>query len=107
MLLEEFITSKLECALKEVTSESRADASQESTCALSLNDFSETSYQASIVCDGVELNSGLNTAYRQDAVARTKCEGETGEDLHVDGSEATMGDRTADGTSEGLSKLAL
>ena len=71
MLLEEFITSELEGALEEVTCKGWADTCQESTCALLCDDLTETSDQTSVVCDGVELDSGLDD---------------------IDGGETTVGD---------------
>jgi hypothetical protein len=62
-LLEEFISSKLECSLEEVTSESWANASPDSTETFLSNDFSESTYETTVVLDRVELYSGLDTIY--------------------------------------------
>jgi hypothetical protein len=60
LLLEEFISSKLECALEEVSSSSWPETSQQSTGTLLGNDLSETSNESFVVCDGVELDSCLD-----------------------------------------------
>lgn len=57
LLLEEFVAAKLEGALEEVTGEGGADTSQKSTGALFLDDLAETADKASVVGDGVKLNS--------------------------------------------------
>ena len=62
LLLEEFITSKLECALEEVSSGCGTETSQESTGTLIGNDLTEPSNQASVICGGVELYSCLDAA---------------------------------------------
>lgn len=84
LLLEEFVTSELEGTLQEITCEGRANTGQESACALICNDFSETSNHASVICDGVELDSRLDD---------------------IDGSEATVSDGAADSTSKGESAV--
>jgi hypothetical protein len=60
LLLEEFIASKLERALEEISRSGRAKASQESTSTLLGNNLSETSNKTLVICDGIELYSCLN-----------------------------------------------
>jgi hypothetical protein len=60
LLLEQFVTTELECTLKEVTGEGRANTGQEGTSTLILNDFSEATDEAVVIRDGVELDSGLD-----------------------------------------------
>jgi len=60
LLLEEFISPKLECALEEVAGSSWPKTSQQSTSTFLSNNLSETSKETSIVCDGVELDSCLD-----------------------------------------------
>lgn len=60
LLLEQLISSKLECALEKVTSSSWTETSQQSTGTLLSNNLSETSDQTLVVCDRVELYSGLD-----------------------------------------------
>lgn len=118
MLLEEFISSKLECALEEVSSSSWAETSQESTSTFLSNNLSETSNETFVVCDGVELDSCLN-AVRINVRAQFRYlelgnlgdryldarELEEGANLHIDGCEASVGDSTADCTSQGESRV--
>jgi hypothetical protein len=59
-LLEEFITSKLERALEEISRSSWAKAGQESTSTLLGNDLSETSNEALVICGRIELYSCLD-----------------------------------------------
>jgi hypothetical protein len=61
LLLEQFITSELECALKEITSSSWTETSSKSTNTLVGNDLSETTDKTFVICDRVELDSGLDT----------------------------------------------
>ena len=71
LLFEEFISSKLECTLKEVSSGGRTETSQESTGTLLGDDLTETSNQSLVICDGVELYSCLDAAdmgYQSNAV---------------------------------------
>ena len=60
LLLEELVTSELEGTLKEVTSKSRTDTSQESGSALILDDLAETADHAPVVGGRVELDTGLD-----------------------------------------------
>jgi hypothetical protein len=59
-LLEEFITSKLERALEEITSGSWAKTGRESTNTLLGNDLSDPSKETFVVCGGIELDSCLD-----------------------------------------------
>lgn len=105
LLLEELVSTKLESTLQEVTSEGRADTGQQSACALVGNDFSETSDHAIVVRDGVELDSGLDA--EEEKIVRSRMvveEGFRAGNLHIDGSEATVGDGATDSTSEGLER---
>ena len=64
LCLEEFITSELEGTLQEVTCEGRTNAGQESTSTLICDDLSETTDETTVVCDGIELDSGLDAGSR-------------------------------------------
>ena len=61
LLLEELITAKLECALHEITSESRTETSCESANAFVLDDLAEATNHTTVIRGGVELDSGLDT----------------------------------------------
>ena len=102
LLLEEFVTSKLEGALEEITGKGRANTSQESTCALVGNDFSEASDQASVVCDRVELDSGFDTTMESVSSLGLRRSRSDRVDVHIDRGQTTVGDGTADGASKGL-----
>jgi hypothetical protein len=97
LLLEEFVTSKLEGTLQEVTCKGRADTGEQSTSSFIGNDLSETADQATVVCDGIELDSCLDAARVSAQLERV-----AGGNLHIDGSEGAVSDRAADCTSEGL-----
>ena len=60
LLLEQLITSELESALQEVTCGCWAEARQQRTGTLFRDHLAETTDQASVVCDGVELDSCLD-----------------------------------------------
>ena len=60
LLLEKFITAKFEGSLNEVTSKGWAEASQESTGALVLDNLTETANHTTVVGSGVELNLRLD-----------------------------------------------
>ena len=60
LLLEEFVTSELERALKEVSSSSRTETGRQSTDTLLGDDLAETTNQSFVVCDGIELYSSLD-----------------------------------------------
>lgn len=60
MYCEKLITAKFEGSLDEVTSKCWAEASQESTGALVLDDLTETANHTTVVGSGVELNLGLD-----------------------------------------------
>lgn len=64
--LEELVTTELEGTLQEVTSKGRASTSQESASTLILDDLAETTDQATVVGNRVELDTGL------DAVSKRK-----------------------------------
>lgn len=61
LLLEEFVTSKLESALEEVAGGSRTKACQQRTGALILDDLAEATEHATIVGNGIELYASLDT----------------------------------------------
>lgn len=60
LLLEKLITAKFEGSLNEVTGKGWAEASQESTGALVLDDLTETANHTTVVGSGVELNLSLD-----------------------------------------------
>ncbi len=60
LLLEQLISSELECALEEVSSGSWTETSQQSTSTLISDDLSETTDETFVVCDGIELDSCLH-----------------------------------------------
>lgn len=62
LLLEKLISSKLECALEEITSSSWTETSQQSTGTLLSDNLSESSDQTLVVCGRVELNSCLDAS---------------------------------------------
>ena len=64
LLLEELVTSELEGTLEEVTSEGRADTSEEGSGTLVLDDLPEATDHAIVVGSGVELDTGLDAAER-------------------------------------------
>lgn len=80
LLLEELVTTELEGALEEVTSEGRTDTSQESAGALILDDLAETTEETTVVGSGIKLDTGLDD---------------------IDGGKTTVGDGAADGTGKG------
>lgn len=59
-MLEELVTTELERALEEVASEGGTDTGQQSTGTLILDNLAEATDEASVVGDGVELDSGLD-----------------------------------------------
>lgn len=85
-LLEEFVTSKLESTLKEVTSSSRTEASQKSASTLSLDDLAETTNHTLVVDFRRKLNTGFND---------------------IDWGHSTVSDGAADGTSEGETSVKV
>lgn len=116
LLLEQLISSKLECALKEVTSSSWTESSQQSTGTLLGDNLSESSDQTLVVCGRVELYSCLDAIREITSVGNfliaqmaqaIAADGRLHSDLHIDGCEATVGDRTADCTSQGESGVEL
>jgi len=64
LLLEQLIASELECTLEEVSSGSGTKASCERADTLLCDHLSETTEEALVVCDGVELNSCLDAVQR-------------------------------------------
>lgn len=60
LLLEELVSTKLEGTLQEVTSSGRAKAGQQSASTLVLDDLLEATNHTAVVCDGVELDTGLD-----------------------------------------------
>jgi hypothetical protein len=86
LLLEELITTELEGTLEEVTSGGRTETSPDGTSTLVGNDLPEATDKASVVGGGVKLYPGL---------------------YDIDGCEGTVGDGTADGTSEGESRIQV
>jgi len=66
LLLEELVTSELESPLQEVTGEGWANTSQESTGTLILDDLTEATDETSVVCNRVELDSGLDDIDRSE-----------------------------------------
>lgn len=60
MLLEEFISSKLEGALEEITSSGWTETSPDSAGTFFSNDCPEALDQALVVFGGIELYSGLD-----------------------------------------------
>ena len=60
LLLEELVTTELEGALKEVTSEGRASTCPQSARAGGRDDLAETTDEALVVGDGIELDTGLD-----------------------------------------------
>jgi hypothetical protein len=62
LLLEELVTTKLEGSLDEVTSEGWAEAGQESSSALILDDLAEAANHTTVVGRRVELDTGLDAA---------------------------------------------
>ena len=109
MLLEEFITSELECALEEITSSSRTETSQESTGTFLCDDLSESTNETFVICDGIELDSCLDAEDRL-AICQEEnnaIDRKSWQHLHIDGSETTVGNGTADCTSQGESRVEL
>lgn len=64
LLLEQLVTSELECALEKVTGSSWAETGQKSSSTLILDDLSETSNETFVVCDGIELYSCLDAVLK-------------------------------------------
>jgi hypothetical protein len=60
LLLEELVTTELEGTLEEVTSKGRAGSGQQSSGTLLCDDLAETTNQASVVGQGVELDLCLD-----------------------------------------------
>ena len=59
-MLEELVTAELEGALEEVTGEGWAGTCEERTSTILGDDLAETADQALVVCEGVELDAGLD-----------------------------------------------
>lgn len=60
LLLEEFITSKLEGTLEEVAGGSRAKTSEQGASTFIGNDLAETTNETAVVCDRIQLNTGFD-----------------------------------------------
>lgn len=119
LLLEELVSSELERALQEVACGRGTEACGERAEALLGDDLSDAAEEAFVVCDGVELDSCLDAVWLRcqlrcswslsprlgDGIGQVaKCLSKHGkEDLHVDRSESTVGDGTADCASQGES----
>jgi len=65
LLLEEFVTTKLEGTLEEVTGGGRTETSQESAGTLILDDLAETANHTTVVGLGVKLDTGLDAVFEQ------------------------------------------
>jgi hypothetical protein len=70
LLLEQLVPSELERALQEVTCGCRAEACREGAPAFISNYLSNAAEEASVICDGVELDSGLDAVWRRLSVGR-------------------------------------
>lgn len=102
LLLEELITTELESTLEEVTGKGRTNTGQKGTSTLVGDNLAETTNQTAVVSDGVELDSCLDAVYK-DTLAKKSAAHCRGWYIHIDRSEATVGDGAADGTSKGES----
>ena len=127
LLLEELVTTKLEGTLEEVTGESWAGTGQKSASTLIGNDLTETTDEATVVGDGVELDLGLDatgpcavsrrvrelitptrpTTAAAAVRAQWRTKNRSVRNLHIDGGKTTVGQRTADGTSKGESGVEI
>jgi len=92
LLFKELVTAELESALEEVTGKGRTNASPNSAKALVTNDLTETTDQAAIIGDWVELYPCFDAVWmlvslRRNLAYRYECL-----HLHIDGSECTVGD---------------
>lgn len=131
LLLEELVTTELQGTLEEVTGKGRAGTGEESASTLVLDDLAETANHATVVCSGVKLDTGLDTVkgkrisrlisvvmldpryallrLRMAGQARGRSRGSAQcemparveHNLHIDGSQGTVGDGAADGASKG------
>ena len=68
-MLKELVTSELEGTLEEVTSERRAETSQESTGTLVRDNLAETTDETTVVGSGVELDTGLDAVLQKENVS--------------------------------------
>ena len=103
MLLEQLVTSELERALEEISSGSGTEAGQQRAGTLLCDHLSESAEEALVVCDGVELDSCLDAGGRWLSVQKFLVLSRQGRgqlsgrkmpqrrDLHIDGSESTVG----------------
>lgn len=57
---EKLVASKSKSSLQEVTNDCRPEAGEKSLSAFFGNDLPESTYQTSVVGDGVKLDSGLD-----------------------------------------------
>jgi hypothetical protein len=62
LLLEELITTELECTLQEITCKGWANTGPDGAGTLLGDDLLETTDQTSVVCEGIELYSCLDAA---------------------------------------------
>jgi hypothetical protein len=127
LLLEELVSSELQRALDEVAGDGGAEAGEESTSTLVLDDLAEAADHAPVVGGRVELDARLDAVdgvldaitlwrvggtpgHRTRFVVMSEGAGEksgkgtgsrSGEDSHVNGSKSAMGDAAANGTGKG------
>jgi hypothetical protein len=65
LLLEELVTSELEATLDEITGDGRAEAGQESTSTLILDDLAESSDGTTVVGSRVQLDLSLDPTVQE------------------------------------------
>jgi hypothetical protein len=63
LLLEELVSTEFEGTLKEVSSKSWANTGPNCAKAFLSNNFSEAADETSVILDGIELYSGLDTVW--------------------------------------------
>lgn len=112
LLLEELITAELECTLDEVTSEGWAEASQERTGTLILDDLAETADHAAVVGGRVQLNLRLDARCQVSAGDNAKrrasrCRWTGVASIHIDRGKATVRDGAAQGTSKSEARVEV
>lgn len=100
LLLEEFVSAKLEGALEEVAGEGWANTGQQSAGTFIGDDLSEAADETSVVCDGIQLYSCLHAIHLVSSHPSP-----WGKYLHIHWSESTVSDGAADCTSEGESAV--
>ncbi len=62
LLLEQFVSSELESTLEEISCRCWAESGQKRACTLICDDLSDSAKKTSVVCDRIELDSGLDAA---------------------------------------------